>query len=117
MKKTYILFVIWGVLVVIVVGLLTYLGFNLKSKFKDYEKLEEKLLDSAKKYVDTNFLYPEGKQTLKVTSTELIEKDFLDELRFKNDVCTGYVKVYNDNVYKYDVFIKCNNYTTKGYQK
>ncbi len=115
MKKTNILFIIWGILVIIVIGLLTALGFMIKNQNKDYEKLEDKLLDSTKKYVDTNFLYPEGNDTLKVTSSELIEKNFLDELKVNNDKCTGYVKVYNDGVYQYKVYIKCSNYTTKGY--
>ncbi len=117
MKKTKVLFILWGVIVIIVIGLLTTLGFMLKSQNKDYVKLENKLLDSTKKYVDTHFLYPEGKDVLKVTSSELIKNEFLDELKFNNDTCTGYVNVYNDTVYKYDVFIKCSNYTTKGYQK
>ncbi len=117
MKKTKVLFIIWGVIVIVVIGLLTTLGFMIKRQNKDYVALENKLLDSAKRYVDTNFLYPEGKNVLKVTSSELIKTKFLDELKVNNDTCTGYVNVHNETVYKYEAFIKCSNYTTKGYRK
>ena len=46
------LFIIWGILVVGIVGLLTTLGFMLKAQDANYVKLENKILDSAKKYID-----------------------------------------------------------------
>ncbi len=117
MKKTKGLFIAWAIIVIIIVILLTVLGFLLKSKNGEYEKLETKITDSAKRYVDNKFLYPEDDEKLKVTSKELIEATFLDELKIKNDVCTGYVVVSKDGVYKYKAYIKCKNYTTKGYEK
>lgn len=115
MKKTKVLFVIWGIIVIVVIGLLTTLGFMLRNKNSDYEVIENKLLDGAKKYVDYKFLYPEGKEVLKVNSSDIINTEFLDELKVQDDTCTGYVNVYKDGVYKYKVYIKCKNYTTKGY--
>lgn len=116
MKKTRNLFIVWTIIVVIIIVLLTTLGLMLKNQNKDYEKLEKKLLDSAKKYVDNQFLYPEGNEKLKVTSSELIQNQFLDELKFNDDVCQGYVIVSKDGVYQYKGYIKCKNYTTRGYQ-
>ncbi|MBE6154328.1 MAG: hypothetical protein E7163_01965 [Firmicutes bacterium] len=115
MKKNNALLICWGFIVVVLVGLLAFLGFVLKSKNSDYVKLENKLLDSTKKYVDAKFLYPEDGKKTKITSEELIESDYLDALVFEDDKCTGYVEVTKSGVYKYDVYIKCNNYKTKGY--
>lgn len=119
MKKNNILFVIWGVIVIILVGLLTAMGFMLKGKNEKYEKVEERLKEATSSYVDHNFLYPEDNEKLKILSKDLIDNDFLklEELKVDNDVCTGYVILTKDMVYEYDAFIKCNNYTTKGYQK
>lgn len=119
MKKNNLLFVIWGVIVVILVALLTTMGFMLKGKNEDYEKIEKRLKEAASSYVDHNFLYPEGDEKLKILSKDLIDNGFLkyEELKVNNDVCTGYVILSKDMVYEYDVFIKCNNYTTKGYKK
>ena len=111
------LFIAWGVLVVILIVLLTVLGFMLKHKSGDYQDLENKLVDSAKKYVDIQFLYPEEGQETKVLSSTLIENQYLDELKTNKDTCNGYVIVTFHNVYKYQAYIKCNQYKTNGYQK
>lgn len=116
MKKTKVLFIIWGVLVVGIIILLTTLGFMLNSKNKNYLELEDKLLSNAKKFVDNRFLYPEEGKTTKVTSDMLIENEYLDELKFEDDTCTGYVIVSFNGVYQYKAYIKCNHYQTKGYE-
>lgn len=110
------LFVVWGVLVVLIVGGLTTLGFLIEARDENYVQVEEKLLDSAKKYVDGKFLYPTDGEVLKVTKEEMIENGFLDELKYEDDTCTGYVTIKLDGVYKYKAYIKCSKYTTKGYE-
>ena len=117
MRKNNKLFIIWGVVVVVVIALLTTLGFIMKGKLSDYVKLEDKLETSVKKYVDAKFLYPTGSDTIKITSSELIANDYLDELKFEDDICEGYVIVSYNGVYNYDTYIKCNNYKTTGYKK
>ena len=117
MRKTKILFVIWAVIVVIVIGLLTTLGFMLRGVNKEYRSLEEKLQMSAEKYTSDNFMYPDQGGSLKITSEELIEKNYLDELKKDKDVCQGYVEVTTDKFVKYKAFIKCDKYTTEGYKK
>lgn len=116
MKNRNRLFIVWGVLVVLIVVGLTVLGFMMKSKFNEYDEVEKKLLDSGIKYIDIKFLYPEGKDIVKVTSEELIQNEFLDELKYHDDECTGYVTVKLAKVYQYKAYIKCGNYTTKGYE-
>lgn len=116
MKRTNTLFTIWGVIVVIILALLTYLGLKLTEIDNNYGEIEKKLVDSAEKYVDAKFLYPLGDNVTKVTSDELIENGYLDNLQYEDDVCTGYVLITLDGAYKYDAYIKCKNYTTKGYE-
>lgn len=119
MKKNNILFVIWGVIVIALIGLLTTMGFMLKGKNEEYEKLEKRLKEATSSYVDHNFLYPDGDEKLKILSKDLVDNGFLktEELKVGKDVCIGYVILKKDMVYEYDAFIKCNSYTTKGYQK
>lgn len=112
------IFIIWSIIVVLIVIMLTILGFTLKNKTNKYTPIEEKLEEKAKQYVDKLFLYPENKGgKIKVTSIEMIEEGTLDELKLDDDTCTGYVIITNDNVYKYDTYIKCSKYTTSGYDK
>ncbi len=117
MKKTNTLFTIWGIIVVVILALLTFIGFKLKDNDNNYAKVEDKLKDSAEKYVDYKFLYPKEGNETKVTSKELIENEFLDELKYEDDVCEGYVIVKLDGAYKYKSYIKCKNYTTKDFNK
>ncbi len=117
MKKTKILFEVWAFIVVVLICLLTVLGFMLNNRSKDYKKLEDKLVENAEKYVDVNFLYPSEGQELKVTKKELKDAGLLDNLEYKKDVCEGYVIVTKDKVYNYKAYIKCDKYTTKGYKK
>ena len=116
MKKTDRLFKIWGVLVVMIIGLLTTLGFMLKNMNKEYLTLEEKLQVSAEKYTSDKFMYPDEGQTIRVTKKELIGANYLDELKKGKDYCDGYVEVKTEKIVKYKSYIKCNNYETDGYE-
>lgn len=119
MKKNNYLFILWGVIVIALVVLLTIMGFMLKGKNKKYERVENRLKEATSSYVDHNFLYPESDEKLKILTKDLLDNGFLkyEELKVNKDVCTGYVILKKDMVYEYEAFIKCNNYTTKGYQK
>lgn len=115
MKKFKTMYVIWGLLVLIIVGLLTYLGFVYQNKLKPYKDLERELVNTVSKYIEKEFLYPNNGETLKVSLTDLKSKGLISELIYGDDTCDGYVIVTFNNVYNYDAFIKCNNYETKGY--
>lgn len=117
MKKQKVLWIIWGVIVVILIILLTTLGIMLDHKYKDYHDLEDKLKEAGMKYGNTQFIYRDGLFSYKITSDELHEKEYLDNLDIANDTCTGYVFVELDGAYEYTAYIKCNKYTTKNYDK
>lgn len=116
MKKTKILFVIWAILVVIIIGLLTTMGFILNSKYEKYHEFEQKMIESATLYAQDHAFFEEDPEFV-VTSDQLIELNYLDELSTDDDVCEGYVIIHNDAVYEYEPFIRCNEYTTKNYQE
>ena len=117
LKKTKILFAIWAVIVVIIIGLLTALGFVIKNKYEKYSVLEEKLIESAKDYAyDHVFFDPEDSYVI-VTSLELVELGYLDELKLEDDECSGYVIIRNEEVKEYEAYITCQAYTTDVYKR
>ncbi len=116
MKKMHIYIVLWGIVVVAIISLLTVFGFLYKSKTKVYKDLEEKLVEAEKKYADAKFLYPKNGENVYTSADKLIAEKYLDNINIKNDKCSGYAQVLLDGtVYKYKAFIKCDKYTTKGY--
>lgn len=118
MKSMQRLSFIWGGLLILIVVLLTAFGFVYKSKSKEYKELENQLVESAKKYVDARFLYPDENQSTKVTYSEMKESAFIEELKKGEDICDGYVIVQsNGTVFSYKGYVSCPNYTTKDYEK
>ena len=108
----------WGFFLILVVVLLTMFGFKYKSKTIDYRKLEEELTNVSEKYVESKFLYPDEKQSLKITLEELKNEGFIENLKIDDDICDGYVILSHDGfVYNYKSYIKCSKYTTKDYNK
>lgn len=116
MKKTKILFIIWGILVIVIVGLLTTMGFILQNKNKKYQDLEEKLVESATEYI-TDKIILEEKEIITLNTEQLIEEGYLDSLEVENDTCSGYVIIENKGTYEYSPFITCSHYTTLDYDK
>jgi uncharacterized protein YxeA len=112
MKK---ILIVWIIVAVIMVSGLTFIGFKLTDKYKPYTKLESDLKESAESYVGmyTNLL---SSNNIKITNQEMIDKKFSKELKTKNDKCDGYVVITKSmEMYDYKPYIKCKNYTTKGY--
>lgn len=109
---------VWGLLIVALFSLLTIFGFIYKNKTGNYKRLEDKIIEAEKRYVDEKFLYPQDEKKVVITVKELIEAGYLDNLDIENDNCEGYAEVYKVNsVFEYKGFIKCNKYQTKGYEK
>ena len=105
MKKSF--FIVWGVIVVSIVGILTYLGLVIKNNLKNYQQLESELALLSEKYVEENdFKLNDGDISI------ILSEDLTSDLKYKDDVCVGYVEVSVDNGYKYKAYIKCDNYET-----
>ncbi len=118
-KKTKILLVIWAIIVIILIALLTVLGFMLKNNKEEYLEIEEDLREAAQRYVLDNGHYPQDGNELRISSKDLYEAAYLerDDLENDGDTCEGYVVVYTENIVKYRAYIKCKNYMTENYQK
>ncbi len=110
--------IIWGLLLVLIFGLLTTFGIIFNKKNKLYTDMEKDLEEATKKYVERSFSYPKDKEELKVTYTELKDSKLIEELKVEKEPCDGYVIVKkNDLVYKYKGYVKCPDYKTKNYEE
>ena len=117
MKELKRLSIIWGLLLFAIFSVLTFFALKWKSKTAGYFDLEEKLKSSTQSNYESKHTYPEKGQEVIVTFKELKEDNILEELKYNDDECDGYVLVTKNDVVEFKPFIKCNNYTTKDYDK
>lgn len=111
MKRNLIIMIIISF---ILVGALTFMGFEIKKKNAPYTALEKDLKEAAESYVGQYVFNPDS--NLKIELDTLKDKNLIKELKYQNENCKGYV-VYSKNYisFEYKPYIKCDNYTTKGY--
>lgn len=112
MKKITI---VWTIVLVIVVAGLTCIGLKVKEDNKS-NIMEESLEKQAQKYFGLYpSLFPVRGEEKRMSADELKTKGYDAKL---DEGCTGYVRVTNENSgYKYYGYIKCSDYTTKGYEE
>lgn len=117
MKELRRISIIWGLLLLSIFLLLTFFALKWKFKNEPYFKLEELLVEKTKSYFEMNHTYPSKDNHVIIPISELKEYNMIDEAKVNDDNCDGYVRVYNEGVIKYTGYIKCNNYTSKDYDK
>lgn len=118
MKEMKKLSIVWGVILVLIFGMLTTFGILYTKKVKPYKDMEKLLVDQTKKYVELEFSYPQNGEKLNVTLEQLQGKELVEELKHNDEACDGYVTIGKNGVaYEYKGYVKCTNYTTKGYQE
>lgn len=112
MKKITI---IWTITLVVIVAGLTVIGFKIKEENIN-EIMEESVVEQAKKYLGMYpGLFPTLGKTIKLDAEKMKSEGYDSELE---DGCTGYALVENKNVgFTYKGYIKCEEYTTKGYSE
>ncbi len=112
MKKITI---VWTITLLIIVGGLTIIGLKIKNDNKS-NFMEDELVTQTEKYMGLYpNLYPTLGNKVKFTSEKLKEEGYDAKLE---DDCVGYVEVENINTgFKYKAYIKCSDYTTKGYSE
>lgn len=112
MKK---IMIVWTIVLIIIVGGLTFLGFKMKEK-NIYDVLESSLVEQGKKYLGLYpGLYPSSGKTLRITNEELIEDGY--DPKLEKD-CVGYLEVTASQVgYDYKGFINCPDYKTEGFEE
>ncbi len=112
MKKIAI---IWSISIVIIVGGLTIYGlFYKKNNIGNLS--EEALVKQAEKYLGTYpAKFPLKGDLIKLTNEFLKDEGYNAELETD---CSGYVVVKNEDMgYKYNAYVKCPDYVTKGYSQ
>lgn len=93
---------------------------NEEKPIVSYPSLEEKLVESAKKYIAEYYDNQLGLDTLNIRASQLKNSGHLDKLEdSKERSCSGYVSVYVDvdgsTIYK--PFLNCKEYKTPGYEE
>ena len=115
MKKIFVAMI---VIVVMLVSGLTFIGFQLQRRNRDFYDLEKKLVEAAEIYLG---MHPEKfhNRTTSVTAVELINQNFLEDMNIDEETCLGYVIINSRpmRVPEYKAFIKCENYTTKKFDE
>lgn len=118
MKKMKVMQIVWGIMIIAIVGTLTFIGFFYNRKLNDYQKYEKTLKKACEQYIDKNFLYQEvDKKDYKVSMDTLVEEGLITETKVNDNECKGYVIVSkNGMVYEYKAYIDCDKYKTEGYR-
>lgn len=112
MKKSTVLMIIWGLVIVVLIAFLTTLGFLVGKRSMNYKKLEDKISLAVKESsIDLNLL---TNNEMIINKEDIIKQDILKEEDFvlKNDVCDAYVKITYDSKYNYKTYLKCKKYET-----
>lgn len=116
-KKMKTISIMWGMIVITLFIIVVLFSVFYKSRIKKYEALVSEMVNVTKAYVEDNNLYPVEGSEIKINLSELQEKELIDDLKVKNDTCQGFVIVKNDEGFKYNGYISCKMYVTKGYKK
>ena len=117
MERMKTMTVIWGMMVISIVLVLTFIGFTYNKKLKDYQAFENKLGKVSEKYVDENTLIKEDTKKIKINIKDLKKKGYIDKLEVNKNKCNGYVlvEVTKEDI-DYQAFIDCGKYQTEGYK-
>ena len=100
---------------------LIFLGFDISKKKAPYIALENDIVTAMEIYYgqDSNLTkLPKKNKTSKVTIGELEAYGININNIVNKDECVGYGIVTGKSIsYTYKAYIKCDNYTTKGYSE
>lgn len=112
MKKVTI---VWSVIVLLIFSALTILCLNIKNN-NIGGVLEKAFITKTKEYMAAYpiFLPTEDKEVT-VALNDIIKAGYDPEL---GKDCEGYIKIKaNGTKFNYTAFVKCDKYTTKGYDE
>lgn len=115
MKKMVIC---WVILIVGLVGVLTYIGFTYEKSVSEYKSLEADLVESADAYININKINLNIDETLIISDEKLMEASLVRSMNIESDECQGYVEIKKSiNKTDYKAYISCKDYQTEGYTK
>ena len=106
MKEMRRLSIMWGLMLIIIFGALTFFALKWKNEVEPYVRLEESLVSSAKKYYESAYAYPNKGEQVTIKYTELKDNNAIESLSIDDKECDGYVVVKNNGVIEYNGYIK-----------
>ena len=111
-KKYYVMG--GSIIAVIFVLLISMMLLSSCNKKNSYSKIENKLVKAAEKAVTNGDVTIEPGSSMVVTADQLTEAGYIKSLdKLKNDNCSGYVTIMNNNnYYNYVPSLTCTNYHT-----
>lgn len=113
MKKLYI---VWVFIIVLLLSTVTFFGFRIVNKNKEYKSKEQEMESIVAKYLGQYIEEYPSTGSKKIIIDDIINKGYNIDMSVENENCTGYVLVKKVSIaYEYDAFMKCDNYITDGY--
>lgn len=104
---------IWIIIFVILTGTLLFIGYNVKSQNKDYQTLENDLIEAGDIYLSKNNIELKINETKKMNISDLIEENLISLENVEKLKCDGYVTIKKKiNGLEFSPYIKCDNYET-----
>lgn len=114
MKK---MIVAWLFIALVLVFSIYFIGLSVIKEYKPYRELEADLAESATIYMEKEKIVLRYKEKHKIDIEDLAKDKLTGNIKVGEDKCTGYIivkKELNGNSTK--AYIKCENYTTEGYE-
>lgn len=97
---------LWGFIIVALVIIIFIIGITKEEELK-YISLKNDIREATKEYIENNNIkdYP-----FTITTEELEEKDYLDELKLENKLCVADITVTKKIIFKkYNIKFTCIN--------
>lgn len=86
-----------------------------------YISKSNEIITATNKYLTQEDIALERDSTIQIELDLLVNHDYLDDIKdyYTNKSCQGYALTYLDSNYIKEIkaYIKCDNYTTEGYEK
>ena len=115
MKK---MVVCWIILIVGLVGVLTFIGITYEKSVSSYKSLEADLVESAGAYIKINNINLTIDEALIISDEKLMEESLIGNMSVESDECKGYVEIKKSiNKTDYKAYISCKDYQTEGYTR
>lgn len=115
MKK---MIITWVVLLILLVGTLTFIGYRYSDSRKIYYTLENDIIEAGDTYLKVNEMTLGVNDKIKLTTKQLKDADFLTNSLIDEEICKGYIIIEKTlKNYNFDAYIKCAEYTTNGYEE
>ncbi|MCI8331142.1 MAG: hypothetical protein HFE04_03485 [Bacilli bacterium] len=97
------LIIIWGSVIILLVGTIYFIGVKYEEELKYISKKNE-LKEVVKEYIKDNHT----KLPIKITTEELEEQEYIEEIKMEDKICAADIKVSKKLIfYDYDIEFTC----------